>query len=120
MNAYKSNSEWTPPQPPETEKLGQSLARDAKDLKVDTVLTWSQPEDTVIGHVVARELGIGTVYANEVEGILDTFGSLTGLNVLIVFAETPNESEVTALTGLVENSAARVAKIVGPEGEVSQ
>lgn len=120
MNANKSNSEWTPPQPAETEKLGQRVAREATELKVDTVLTWNEPEDTVLGHVVARELGIGTVYANEVEGILDTFGSLDGLSVLIVFAGTPRETEITALTGLVENSNARVAMMVGPEGKVSQ
>lgn len=114
-----ANNEWTPPQPQEIETTGKNLASGAAELDADLVLTWNQPEDAVLGHIVARELGFGIAYANEVEGILDTFGSLAGRTVLIVFAETPKESGVTALTGLITSSGARVAGVIGPDGAVA-
>lgn len=113
-----TNNDWTPPQPREIETTGKKLASAAVELGADLVLTWNQAEDAVLGHIVARELAVGIAYANEVEGILDTFGALTGHNVLVVFAEAPKEPGITALTGLVTTSGARLAGILEPDSVV--
>ncbi|RBP61516.1 hypothetical protein DFO66_12150 [Brevibacterium sanguinis] len=109
-----ANDDWTPPQPPEVETTGKRLASEASELGADLVLIWNQVEDAVLGHIVARELGVGIAYANEVEGILDTCGALAGCRVLVVFAETPKDSDITALTGLIATSGASLAGILEP------
>jgi hypothetical protein len=52
------------------ETLGAALAAALRPFTPDTVIVWCDPLTTVLGHVVARELGANLLHAQADEGIL--------------------------------------------------
>lgn len=62
--------------PAGAEELGSELAARLRDRAPDAVVVWEDPEDVVLGHVVARELGISMVRAYDADGLVGTNGNL--------------------------------------------
>jgi adenine/guanine phosphoribosyltransferase-like PRPP-binding protein len=89
--------------PAGTERLGQLLARHAASLGADTVLLWEDPLDIVLGYIVARELGVNALRAQNQEGLLELLGRMrAGARVLLMTDAVREPTLVRALSRLVE------------------
>ncbi|MHB8620569.1 MAG: hypothetical protein ACYDAG_13525 [Chloroflexota bacterium] len=96
--------------PAGAEELGKLLAQRARDLAPSLVLLWEDPQDLVLGHVVARELGVPALRSYDQEGLVGLAGALpAGARVLIVGDAFRDKGVVAALRNVIEAHAGSVA-----------
>lgn len=58
--------------PAGAEELGRQLAGRLREIRPTAIVVWEDAEDVVLGHVVARELGVGLVRAYDADGLVGT------------------------------------------------
>jgi len=97
------------PRPEDIERDGTGLARavTARDLTVDRVLVWDDAPAAVLGHVVARELGVGVTVVAEVEGLVELVDDLpAGEQVLLVSPAYRRPEEIMAMRSVTSRVGA--------------
>lgn len=62
--------------PSGAERLGATLAERARDHAPNVVVVWEDPEDLILAHIVARELGVRAVRTWNADGLVAHAGSL--------------------------------------------
>lgn len=101
----------SPQSPVVAEVLGRSLAAVLKAAEPETAVVWDQIENAVLGHVVARDLGIDLVYAFSVEGSLGFSSSLEKGSRVVVISH--DWTELHGLEALVRFIQAQGAVVTG-------
>jgi adenine/guanine phosphoribosyltransferase-like PRPP-binding protein len=90
--------------PPGAEAIGRALAESVRDLEPTKVLVWEDADVNVLGHVVARELGITAARALEVSGVLDLDGTIGKDRVVVVADAIRRTSHGQAMRALAERA----------------
>ncbi len=89
--------------PAGAERLGQLLAERARSLEPSVVLVWEDPEDIVLGHVVARELGVRAVRTWNADGLVGQSSPLrAGDRALLVLDAVRDPRAVRAVHAVVD------------------
>lgn len=89
--------------PAGAETLARSLADRLRDAGPTVVLVWERPEDAVLGHVVARELGLPAVRAFDAEGLVGHGPGLAdGARIALVADAVRDAQAVHAAHGLAD------------------
>ncbi len=89
--------------PTGAEELGRLLADRVREFKPTAVLLWEDPQDIVLGHVVARELGVHAVRSYNEEGLAQLVGVLPPKSRVVLLADAFREPGfVRAMSGVVE------------------
>ncbi|TMR20733.1 hypothetical protein ETD86_17770 [Nonomuraea turkmeniaca] len=95
--------------PSGVERLGCALARLAASTGADTVLVWEPPEDLVLAHVVARELGATVARACETAGIVHMMDALpAGARVLLLGDAFRRPAVLKGMTTVTRHHGAHV------------
>lgn len=95
--------------PPGAEELASELARRLGDAGPTAVVIWEDPEDVVLGHVVARELGLTVVRAFDADGLVGQRGALPEASrVALVVDAVRDPRIVLAVSQLVERAGGRL------------
>lgn len=103
--------------PERTERVGKAFAGQLADLDVSLIVCWDVPEDTVLAHVVARELGVGLGRAVEIEGILSLLQPLPESAQVALVAEAFRErTGLAGLAGVVRHGGGTVAAVAAATG----
>jgi adenine/guanine phosphoribosyltransferase-like PRPP-binding protein len=93
--------------PAGAEDLARRLAEQARNLNPTVVAVWEDPEDAILGHVVARELGVRAVRAWNADGLVGQSGPLqSGDRVLLVLDAVRDPRSVLAVHGVVARDGA--------------
>ncbi len=96
--------------PPGAEDLGRRLAEQARALAPTVVLLWEDPEDVVLGHIVARELGVPAARGYNADGLVGLVGSLPAAGRVLLLADAFRDpTAVRALRALVHQQGGEVA-----------
>jgi hypothetical protein len=94
------------------EQLGRWLARRAQNFGPSVVLLWEDPQDIVLGHVVARELGAVSVRSYNADGLVDLADPLPrGSRVLLLIDAFREPGLVRAMRAIAERHGASVVAI---------
>src|SRR5690606_7537298 len=102
-----------------TERVGALLAERLTDRAVDVVLSWDESEDTVLAHIVARELGVHTVQVFNQGGILFLTSDISsGEKVLLVSDAFRSSHALLGPIGLVHSVGAEVVGIAATESSI--
>ncbi|MQA02478.1 MAG: hypothetical protein GEV07_07065 [Streptosporangiales bacterium] len=103
--------------PARTERVGAVLAAAMAELDVTVVVCWDTSEDTVLGHVVARELGAELVLAEEIEGIVSLLQPLPAdARVALVAEEFRAHTGLAGLSGVVKHAAGELVAVAAGRG----
>ncbi|MFI6481421.1 hypothetical protein ACIBH1_26060 [Nonomuraea sp. NPDC050663] len=90
--------------PAAVEEAGRALAARIAGLEPDVLALWDGAEDAVLGHVVARALGVSCVAAVEESGVLEFTTRLPeGARVVLLADAFRTGKELNALLGLVRH-----------------
>lgn len=90
--------------PAGAEDLGRLLAERARPFSPTAVLLWEDPQDIVLGHIVARELGVTAVRSYNQEGLIDVIGTLPPASRVLLVADMFRDA---GLVQAMSNVAAR-------------
>ncbi|MPZ87421.1 MAG: hypothetical protein GEU81_04970 [Nitriliruptorales bacterium] len=97
--------------PAGAEELATELAERVADLQPTLVMLWEPPEDVLLGHILARELGIRAVRCFDADGLVSCAGDVgAGERVLVVADAFRDEHSLQAMVSLV---AQRGSSVVG-------
>ncbi|MGC5585865.1 hypothetical protein [Ornithinimicrobium sp. W1665] len=103
--------------PSGAELLGSSLAKAAQGTRPTAVMVWYDHEQSVLGHIVARELSARVIQAYEASGVLGVEGSLRATDrVLIVGDYFSSGPELQQMQALIRNHGAQsigIATLIG-------
>ena len=94
--------------PPGAEAIGRALAQEVRHLEPTKVLVWEDADVNILGHIVARELGITAARALEVSGVLDLDGSIGADRVVVVGDAIRRTSHVQAMRALAERNGGQL------------
>jgi adenine/guanine phosphoribosyltransferase-like PRPP-binding protein len=94
--------------PPGAEAIGRALAEAVRSLEPTKVLVWEDADVNILGHVVARELGITAARALEVSGVLDLDGTIGDDRVVVVADAIRRTSHAQAMRALSERNGGRL------------
>lgn len=95
--------------PPGAEELASALARRLAGPRPTAIVVWEDPEDVVLGHVVARELGLSVVRAFDADGLVGQRGVLPeAARVALVSDAVRDPRVVLAVSQLVERAGGRL------------
>jgi len=98
--------------PSAVEQLGVALADRLRDCRPNRVVVWDDPENAVLGHIVARELGTTVIRAMDAQGGIDYDGTLQdGDRIVVVAVAYRHEAPLGAMLALVTRRAGSVANI---------
>lgn len=87
-----------------TEALGALVVECSALAPINAVVTWFAPDDTVIGHVVSRELGVPRSSIEVDLGLMTLSPALpVGARVLLVVVDPSAHEPVAAVAGLLAN-----------------
>lgn len=95
--------------PPGAELLARRLSDALRPHGPTLVMVWENIEDSVLAHIVARELGVGALRVVDASGVLDydgTFGSSD--RVAVVADAFRSEVPVHAMRALTEQHGGQV------------
>jgi adenine/guanine phosphoribosyltransferase-like PRPP-binding protein len=96
--------------PAGTERLGALLAERVRSLDPTVVIAWEDPEDAVLAHVVARELGVRALRAWNADGLVDQSSALNADDrAVLVLDALRDPAAVRAVRGIVERDGAQLA-----------
>jgi adenine/guanine phosphoribosyltransferase-like PRPP-binding protein len=103
--------------PAGAEELGRDLADRLREIAPDAVVVWEDPEDVVLGHVVARELGVRLVHAFDADGLVGTNGELPDKPRVALVADAVRDGRAVlaarAIAGREGGSLVATAVLVG-------
>jgi hypothetical protein len=103
--------------PEADEALGTGLARDLAGLGIDRLVVWDDLPDVVLGHVVARCLGIAGTMAVEQEGLVELSGALpAGARVALLAHDFRTDNRLLALLAIVRRHQGVIAAVATAEG----
>lgn len=121
MNSTTSATAGTPEQPaaPDplaqpatTETTGRNLAKQLNEVGAEAVLCWDVPEDAVLAHVVARELGVPLWRAVDVEGIIELARAIPKDTSVVLVADTLRQpTSLAGLIGIVSHHGGRAVGV---------
>jgi hypothetical protein len=98
--------------PAGAEQLGHWLAERTRIFSPSVVLLWEDPQDIVLGHVVARELGAIAVRSYNAEGLVELANPLPlGSRVVLLADGFREPGLVRAMRAIVERHASQVVAI---------
>lgn len=101
--------------PAATEALGRSLAARLCSDEVDVVLVENEVPSLVLGHVVARELGVRLVFAFDDGGLLDASSPIpSGSRVVLLNEGDATSSAVRSVVSWLERKGAVLADTLAP------
>ncbi|MCU1640718.1 MAG: type polyketide synthase [Nocardia sp.] len=91
------------------EQLGIALAAELAPAAPEVVLVWESAEDLVLGHIVARELGVAVVRAYDFDGLVRYVGSFPDRPRVALLADAFQDAFVLrALNSLVAQQGGTV------------
>ena len=91
------------------EELGRLLSQRLRPFRPTAVLLWEDPQDVVLGHIVARELGIVAVRSYNEEGLIELAGTLPpNSRVLLLTDAFRDAGLLRAMRGIVERHGGTV------------
>lgn len=94
------------------EATGKDLAARSGALGVDFVVAWYEPESVILAHIVARELRIPVVSAEDSEGLIGLLAPpAAGGRGLIVADSFSGTRSVRAIIGAIANAGSEVAGV---------
>jgi adenine/guanine phosphoribosyltransferase-like PRPP-binding protein len=92
------------------EQLGAQLAQLARELQPTLVLVWEDPRDVVLGHIVARELGVSCLRSFNQEGLVGLAGGLAPASRVLLVSDAFRDTRgVLAMASVVEARHSDVA-----------
>lgn len=97
------------------EAIGRALAGVLEPHAVDAVILWSDPHTTVLGHVVARELGVDLIHGYADQGILSLSSApAPGCAVAVVDYDWPIQPGLVPLLTMLRRvvTVAAVASVL--------
>lgn len=95
--------------PDGAERLGSALAEQCRSYAPTGLLTWEEPHDLVLAHIVARTLGIGAVRAYNQDGLVAFQGTFAPTGRVLLVADTYRSAEsVRALCSLAGQQGQQV------------
>lgn len=91
------------------ERLGRALADALSPHEPTLVVVWEDIENTVLAHIVARELGVNALRVVDASGILDFDGSFGTDDRAVVVADAfRGDFPINAMRALIEQQGGRV------------
>ncbi|MFI6896919.1 hypothetical protein ACIBM4_22720 [Streptomyces sp. NPDC050256] len=94
------------------ELVGTALCEALRPYCPTTLAFWNSSDDSVLGHVVARELGASVVRADELAGIAALSNEIAaGARVALLATAWTNEKYLKALTAIVRKRSAEVVAV---------
>lgn len=104
--------------PDAVEEIGQAVARAVADRNAGAVIGWLSADETVLAHIVARELGVPRAVIDEDLGLLTVSPELSsGSSVLVVATSFDQYPSLQAVRTLLENSDHHVVGVVRLDAE---
>lgn len=98
--------------PRNLEDLGQSLAGDCRDFSTSAVVTLDNPVDSILGHVIARELGVSRTAVLVDLGRISTDALIPdGTTVILVAVLAENQAMLSAIGTYLEGLGHGVIKL---------
>lgn len=95
--------------PPGAEALGRSLSEALRPWQPTKVLVWEDIENSVLAHIVARELGVTATRVLDASGVLDYDGSFGPADRVVIVADAfRTDFPINAMRALTENHGGRV------------
>lgn len=94
--------------PTGAEALGRALAEQVKAFGPTKVLVWEGPDVNVLGHVVARELGVTAARALDASGVLDLDGTIGQDRVVVIADAVRATNHVVAMRALAERNGGQL------------
>jgi len=105
--------------PAGAEKLGIALAAVARDIAPSLVVIWEDVEDLVLGHIVARELGLPLVRIYNAEGLAASSSPIPAkASALLVSDAMPDAGPVRTAEALLKQAGGQLlaaALLVGSD-----
>lgn len=103
--------------PAGVEELGRLLVDRLRAVAPTTIVVWEDPEDVVLGHVVARELGLPVVRAWDADGLVGHSAGLPETPRVVLVADAIRDARVVraarAVTDREGGSLVATAVLVG-------
>jgi len=103
--------------PAGAERLGAALAEAVAAVgtpRPDLVVVWQDPEDLVLGHVVARELGTAVVRFVDLDGLVGHEGSLPrNASAVVVTDAVRDPAVVRAIAAVLDRAGGSVVAVAG-------
>lgn len=107
--------------PAGTERLGVLLADQARGANVNVVVVWDDAQDTLLGFIVGRELGMPVVQVGDSEGLLEARGPFPENPKAVFVADAiASVGMLVALNSLLAQSGGELASVVTIVGFESQ
>ena len=95
--------------PPGAETLGRRLADALRAYQPTRVVVWEDIENSVLAHIVARQLGVTALRIIDASGVLDYDGAFGDDDRVVIVADAfRNDFPINAMRALTENHAGRV------------
>ena len=91
------------------EELGRLLSQRLRPFGPTAVLLWEDPQDVVLGHIVARELGIIAVRSYNEEVLIELAGTLPPKSRVLLLTDAFRDAGLLrAMRGIVERHGGTV------------
>jgi hypothetical protein len=98
--------------PAGVETLGVALAAALREHRIEAVAIWSTPDEAVLAHIVARELGAGVCHVDEVLGLVTLRPGIgPEARTALIATAWPEPARLATLRGVVGNHRARPAVV---------
>lgn len=95
--------------PPGAETLGRCLADALRSSQPTRVVVWEDIENSVLAHIVARQLGVTALRIIDASGVLDYDGSFGADDRVVIIADAfRNDFPINAMRALTESQGGRV------------
>jgi hypothetical protein len=95
--------------PPGAEALGRCLSDALHSCQPTRVVVWEDIENSVLAHIVARELGVTALRIIDASGVLDYDGSFGDDDRVVIVADAfRSDFPINAMRALIENHGGRV------------
>jgi hypothetical protein len=99
--------------PDAVEEVGRAVARAVADRGAGAVVGWPRPDETVLAHIVARELRVPRAVVNEDLGLLTMSPELAAdARVLVVATSLDQYPSLQAVRTLLESGGHHVVGVV--------
>jgi len=96
--------------PPSAELLGRRLADALRPHRPTLVVVWEHIENSVLAHIVARELGVSALRVVDASGVLDYDGTFGISDRAVIVADAfRSDFPITAMRALTEQHGGQVA-----------
>lgn len=95
--------------PPGAETLGRCLSDALRSHRPTRVVVWEDIENSVLAHIVARQLGVTALRIIDASGVLDYDGFFGADDRVVIIADAfRNDFPINAMRALTENQGGQV------------